>query len=81
MNIEKTIRKIIKENISNDPKLDTLTLDDKIAEWGINSFLYIKLIVYIEQEFDIDMNDDLSFADIVSLRSIIDKINEYIPAE
>lgn len=81
MNIEKTIRKIIKENINNDPKLDTLTLDDKIAEWGINSFLYIKLIVYIEQEFDIDMNDDLSFADIVSLRSIINKINEYIPAE
>lgn len=78
MDIESRIRNIIKKNINSDPKTDTLALDDNIEEWGINSFVYIKLLVLVEQEFDIDMNDDLSFSDIVNLRSIVDKVTEYL---
>ncbi|MCK4258885.1 MAG: acyl carrier protein [Halanaerobiales bacterium] len=67
--IEGKVREVI-----GDPNIE-LTLDQKIDELGLNSIDFIKFLVFIEQEFDIEFEDeDLELGQYSTLENVIDKV-------
>lgn len=56
--IEERVFKIIKDNI--EVEIDhELTPDDSIDDLKINSISFIKIIVGLENEFDIEVDDEM----------------------
>lgn len=56
--IEKKIVQIVIENINMPKSMETIGLDMKLSDIGINSITFIKIIVAIENEFDIEFSDE-----------------------
>lgn len=56
--IENRIRRILKENIEIGADVNSITLDDRLSDFGMNSVSFIKLIVACEIEFGIEVEDE-----------------------
>lgn len=65
-NIENIVTKIIKE-CTNNP-IVSINVEDDLVDLGINSFAFIKIIVEIEKEFNLEIED--SFLDINKFNSV-----------
>lgn len=78
MSKEERLAEIIRKavNLSDDVALDENTDLDQI---DINSLNFLKIIVDIEDEFDIEFDDEeLNFELFGTIHSIIEKIDEKI---
>ncbi len=49
------VLKVLKENLMKDAEI---TADTKLDELNISSILFVKVIVVLESEFDIEFEDD-----------------------
>ncbi|MBU3198523.1 phosphopantetheine-binding protein [Clostridium estertheticum] len=73
------ILKIIKNNIDLKVNYDEIEFDDDLIQMGVNSLNYIKLIVYIEKEFEIEFDDEnLAIKKYDSIKSLTDYVQENI---
>lgn len=78
MSKEERLAEIIRKavNLSDDVALDENT---DLAQIDINSLNFLKIIVDIEDEFDIEFDDEeLNFELFGTIHSIIEKIDEKI---
>ena len=74
------ISKVLNEEISKLTQNDVVITEEvKIKEIGLNSIDFVKLLVFVEDEFhiifsdeDLIMSDDICFSDLVS------KISNYL---
>lgn len=72
---EARIRRIMKENIELTADVDEIKLDDVLVNYGINSITFIKFIVLLENEFDIQVDDEnLDYTKMSTLNSLISYI-------
>lgn len=72
---EARIRRIMKENIELTADVDEIKLDDVLVNYGINSITFIKFIVLLENEFDIQVDDEnLDYTKMSTLSSLISYI-------
>lgn len=69
--IQERIKNILKQYIHNQGKLENLGENDNLLNIGINSISFIKIIVQIETEFDIEFDEnDLNTKSFDSLNDI-----------
>lgn len=72
-NITKKVREIVDEE---DLQLNVETIIESI---GLNSIGFIKLLVFLEDEYEIEFDDDdLNFEKYSTFGNIINKINEKV---
>ncbi len=73
MEITEKLRKLITKNLTVFEDEAEFTDEDNIFELGfVNSLFAVKLVDYIETEFDIEVdNDDLNIANFNSINNII----------
>lgn len=70
--IEQKIRQIIKENIEISIPLQDFWMDFEFIDIGINSITFIKIIIDIENEFNIEFSDeDLDYNKFSNLGSLV----------
>lgn len=75
------ILNVLMEEIVNLTKSVATNLKDEslIKEVGLNSIDFVKLLVYIEEKFDILFeDDDLIISDEISLGNLAEKIEKYL---
>ena len=75
------ILNVLMEEIVNLTKSVAANLKDEslIKEVGLNSIDFVKLLVYIEEKFDILFeDDDLIISDEISLGNLAEKIEKYL---
>lgn len=75
MQIQDRIFKIARETFELENKIENLTCDLYLKDFGINSLLFIKLLVSLENEFDIEF--DHASLDYNKLKTI-NEISNYI---
>lgn len=79
-NVEERTRSIIKKVILNDEVMN-MKVEDSLDRLGINSVSYIKIVIELENEFDIEFDDDcLNYESFKSVKNIVDYINTKINA-
>lgn len=70
--VEKKVREII--NLDENEFID---IDEDLALYGMDSFLYIKMIVEIEEYYSITYPDEmLDFECISTIRKIVDSLKK-----
>ncbi len=75
--VEIRLRKIIKEKIGLSDKVDQLGLNDDLGALGVNSLIFIKIVVAIEEEFSFEFDDEnLDYNNFKTLNSIVEYIKE-----
>lgn len=75
-NLER-IKKVMKTTLGNADFIDGLSADSLLVDLGINSVVFIKIVVEMENEFDIEFDDDeLDFARIEKLQDLVDVVAE-----
>ncbi len=52
------IKKIIRENVDIPVSIDSISLNSNLVELGINSLTFMKIVVKIEAEFDLEFEDE-----------------------
>lgn len=68
---EEEVRQIIKNNINKEIDIDSIFIDTNLETVGMDSIGFVKLIVDIESEFDIEFPDDkLLFAQAGTIREL-----------
>lgn len=73
--IESRLLKILRENIELEDYDGELAEDEDLLFWGINSITFIKIIVAVEKEFDIEFDEeDLDY----NLFRQLDKLVNYV---
>lgn len=81
-NMETKLRSIIENNIDLIVPIDDIGTEDDLSVLGINSVSFIKLVVEIEQEFDIEFEDDsLDFNNLKTIKDINDYIEKLLSAK
>jgi acyl carrier protein len=79
-NIEELVRKIISANCDYE-NVDEIDLDKNLQDLGINSVSFIKVVLAIEKQFDIEIDDEnLIFEVFQTLRNIINYVRSSTPA-
>ena len=77
--IEVKIKEFLKENLEPEKDIEKIGLDDDLVDQGMNSIKFLKLIVALEETFDIDIDEDQysieNFRTINSLISTIEKFS------
>lgn len=77
--IELWIKSLIKETLDIDTGIEELTGKEKLKNLGVNSVSFIKLIVAIEKQYDIEFEDeDLDFKRIPTINSLINYVSDRI---
>lgn len=56
--IEKSLRKIIKEVLELSKPVEEICNDDDLSELGMNSITAIELVVEVEEKYDFEFNDE-----------------------
>lgn len=70
--IEVKIRRILQKNLETQFDVSKIGLDDELVTLGINSILFIKMVIEIESEFGVNFDDEkLDFYSLTTLASII----------
>ncbi len=77
MELKEKIRKFIESNLVVFEDEAEFTDSDNIFEMGfVNSLFAMKLVSYIEQEFEIEVdNDDLEISNFSSVERIVQYVN------
>ena len=77
--IEKKIKKIIADNIDIQTISQDIGLEFKLADIGVNSISFIKIIVSIETEFGFEFSDeDLVYNIFPTLESLVSYVRKVI---
>jgi acyl carrier protein len=58
MNFEKKIREIVATNIKTTESIDTYDADGSLQDIGMDSLTFVRIVVAIENEFEIEFPDD-----------------------
>ncbi|NJD01331.1 MAG: hypothetical protein FIA99_01740 [Ruminiclostridium sp.] len=75
--IENKIRAVLREKYEVDSAEDKLCTTDDLSIVGINSVSFIKLIVSLEEELEIEFEDDmLDFTKLNTIRSLVGYIKD-----
>ena len=73
--IEARVKTIIRASIDIQIQEDSINLKNRFSDFGIDSLLYIKIVVLIENEFGLKFDDDAlnmeTFPDIQSFITYI----------
>lgn len=68
--LESKILEIISENLPADVSVEQLSREKDLSKFDLNSITYIKIIVALEETFDVEFDDDE--LDIKSFQTIDD---------
>ncbi len=78
--MEEKIINLLLEVLPKDIDKNMISIDEPLTSYGINSVLFIKFVLSIEEEFDIEFSEDLlsmdRFENIKSIISYIEEIKE-----
>ena len=66
------ILQTISNNLETEVSLEQLALEKDLSKYNLNSLTYIKIIVALEEEFDIEFDDDE--LDIKSFQTVNDLV-------
>lgn len=75
--VEEAIRKIISQSLElEDINVDEIGAEEELINYGVTSIVFIKIVLKIESEFDIEYEDDeidsFKFANIRSYVEFIE---------
>ncbi len=80
--VEKKVLEIINEHIKEillEKEVNEVNIDEKIVETGINSIMFIKIIVALEMEFGIEFEDgNLDISKFITIRDLAKYIESQI---
>jgi acyl carrier protein len=71
MNIEEKVLNVIKDQLG----IETLAVDAKFADLGLDSLDAVELIMAFEDAFNVEIDDDVAQS-ITSVQSAVDAINK-----
>ncbi|MBC8545183.1 phosphopantetheine-binding protein [Bianquea renquensis] len=75
--IRAQIAQIIADNLEGEETLEQLKENDDLTELEINSILFIKIIIGIENQFNIEFDDEaLDYSKFVSMENLIYYVQE-----
>lgn len=75
MDIEAIVKNTIKNNLDFPISVDEMDVNSKLADLGINSITYIRIIISIENELGIELEDDiLDLGSFRTLKNCIDYV-------
>lgn len=75
--IHAQIAQIIADNLEGEETLEQLKENDDLTELEINSILFIKIIIGIENQFNIEFDDEaLDYSKFVSMENLIYYVQE-----
>jgi acyl carrier protein len=75
--IRALLAKIIADNLEGEETLEQLKENDDLTELEINSILFIKIIIGIENQFNIEFDDEaLDYSKFVSMESLVHYVQE-----
>lgn len=75
--IEKRVKEILILSLGEELELDELGLNDSFVDYGIHSLNFVKAVIAIESEFDIEFEiDDLDINGFKDLKSLTDFIKK-----
>ena len=75
--IRAQLAQIIADNLEGEETLEQLKENDDLTELEINSILFIKIIVSIENQFNIEFDDEaLDYSKFVSMENLIYYVQE-----
>lgn len=79
MDIEKEIRNIIASNIKTTEPIDTYDANGSLQNIGMDSIIFVQIIVELENEFDIEFPDNkLSITESGTIASMVDIIKSVL---
>lgn len=68
---------IIADNLDGEKTLEQLKVNDNLTELEINSIMFIKIIVGVENQFNIEFDDEaLDYSKFVSMESLVHYVQE-----
>jgi acyl carrier protein len=77
--IETKVKKVLKENLELDMEIEKIGIEEDLVVKGMNSIKFLKVIVALEEAFDIDIDEDEfnieNFRTIKNLISTIEKLS------
>jgi acyl carrier protein len=74
-NIESKVREILKKQVKFEKDIDQLELHDDLVAEGMNSIKFLKVVVAIEEAFDIDIDEDeLNVENFRTLHNLVSTI-------
>jgi acyl carrier protein len=56
--IEAKVKEILKANVKFEKSIDQIGLEDDLVAIGLNSIKFLKVIVALEETFDIEMDEE-----------------------
>lgn len=75
--LELKLREILKEHLYDIVSTEEIDPETNLEEYGMDSFEYIKLVIALENEFQIEFeNEKLDFRNLSTLKSIASYIVE-----
>ncbi len=75
--IRAQLAQIIADNLEGEETLEQLKENDDLTQLEINSILFIKIIVSIENQFNIEFDDEaLDYSKFVSMENLIYYVQE-----
>lgn len=79
MDIDNKIKDIFLNCWRDELDINEIDIDQKFIDIGINSVIFVKLVVNIEKEYGFEFRDeDLNLENFQSLRSIINYVHSRI---
>ena len=75
--IRAQLAQIIADNLEGEETLEQLKENDDLTQLEINSILFIKIIIGIENQFNIEFDDEaLDYSKFVSMENLIYYVQE-----
>lgn len=79
MDIEKEIRNILKGNVELEIPVDEIAVDASLLELGVDSISMIKIILNIENVFDLIFeDDDLVVENFMNIERLVNYVRKRI---
>lgn len=74
---EAIIKELIEKTVGDVEEFGDFGLDDNLADFGISSLNFIKILVAIEDEFNIEFEDEeLEFENFNTIRKLVNSLNK-----
>ncbi len=79
--IELKVGKILFETLGEELSVEQISMTERFEDIGVNSLNFMKVIVYIESEFEFEFEDDaLNVKNYENAMSLVNYINKRINA-
>lgn len=76
MNVMKQILKITNDNLEEDIIIYEHQIEDDLSQYKLNSISFIKIIVAIEETFEVEIPDEyLLFSEMNTIAKMVDVVN------